>query len=172
MNVVLHGAQKGIEEIWNLNPIHFAKYSEESNHPSRILHFAGAIKPWHKAYDFKFQEKYIHYLRKTPWIEEYKPEEPWNISQAVSVANQYFENGEYIQACGYYNLALKFRLITNKLESVEVLDVLNNGIKLQSEEKFSEAAENFRRIIKFWGFPTDHHCNIYQFPGIALSMPN
>jgi len=169
MNVILHGAQKGIEERWNLNPIHFRKYAEESEHPSRILHFAGAIKPWHKAYDFSFQRKYEQYLALTPWIDGYKPEEPWNISQAISVANQYYENGEFLQACGYYNLAIKYRVAETKLESAELMNVINQGLELQSKGDCKGAAETFRQVMLFWGFPTAHMCNVYQFPQISQS---
>jgi lipopolysaccharide biosynthesis glycosyltransferase len=167
MNVILCGAQKGLEERWNLNPLHFSVYSDESHYPSRILHFAGAIKPWHKAYDFDFQKKYVSYLSLTPWILDYSPAEPWNISQAISVANQHFERGEFVQACGYYNLAFKYRLLKEKLESEEILLTINAGIELQSEESYSEACNKYRLVISFWGFPLKHTCNIYQFPQIS-----
>ena len=168
MNVILHGAQKGIEEKWNLNPIHFSKYSDEVKHPSRILHFAGAIKPWHKAYDFNFQKKYAKYLALTPWIHGYKPEEPWNISQAISVANQHFENNDFFEACGYYNLTIKYRLSERELESTEIMEAINEGLRYQSSGNCFEAAQKFREIILFWGFPVVHHCNIYQFPQISI----
>jgi len=167
MNVVLHGAQKGIEERWNLNPIHFKNYSEESNHPSRILHFAGAIKPWHKAYDFSFQRKYESYLSLTPWIGDYKPEEPWNMSQAISVANQHYELNEFVQACGYYNLAIKYRVAETKLENAELMTIINEGLEMQSRGDFQSASDKFRQVMSFWGFPIIHICNIYQFPQIA-----
>lgn len=167
MNVILNGAQKGIDEKWNLNPIHFIEYSEESKYPSRILHFAGAIKPWHKAYDFSFQKKYEQYLSLTPWIEGYKPKEPWNISQAISVANQHFERGEFLEACGYYNLAIKYRISEKKLESTKIMDDINEGLRIQSSENYSEAAKKFRETILFWAFPISHRCNIYQFPQIS-----
>ena len=167
MNVILHGAQKGVDERWNLNPIHFNVYSEESTYPSRILHFAGAIKPWHKAYDFDFQDKYKKYLSLTPWIDGYAPGEPWNISQSISVANQYYEKGQYISACGYYNLAFKFRLSRQMLESEEIRVKINQGLEMQSAENYTEACQNYREVISFWGFPLKHRCNVYQFQRIT-----
>ncbi len=168
MNVVLSGAQKGVDERWNLNPLHFSRYSDESKYPSRILHFAGAIKPWHKAYDFGFQEKYQSYLSLTPWIANYSPEEPWNISQAVSVANQYFENSNFLLACGYYNLAFKYRFLKQKVESIEIANIINMGLELQNELQHPEACKKYREVISFWGFPLNHHCNVYQFPQISV----
>ena len=167
MNVILNGFQLGVEERWNLNPIHFEKYSDESKFPSRILHFAGAVKPWHKAYDFDFQQKYYDYLLKTPWSDNYKPEEPWNISQSISVANQYFFNDDFEKACGYYSLAIKFRLSKQKIESIEILELINEAINLQTSSSFNMAALKFRDVIDFWNFPLLHFCNIYQFPNIS-----
>ena len=167
MNVILNGYQLGVEERWNLNPIHFEKYSDEAKFPSRILHFAGAIKPWHKAYDFKFQERYFNYLLKTPWSDNYVPEEPWNISQSISVANQYYLNQDYDKACGYYSLAIKFRLSKQKLESLEILETINEGINFQNTSSFDKAALKFRSVIDFWKFPLTHICNIYQYPNIS-----
>ena len=166
MNVVLQGAQKGLDIHWNLNPILFGNYCNESDYPSRILHFAGAIKPWHKCYDFKFQELYEKYLALTPWISGYSPEEPKNISQAISVANQHFERGNFRSSCGYYQLAFKFRLAIQKLESEELRLTINNGIELQSSGNYFEASNFYRAVIAFWGFPLVHNINVYQFKGI------
>jgi lipopolysaccharide biosynthesis glycosyltransferase len=166
MNVVLKGAQKGIEERWNLNPIHFGVFSNEAKYPSRILHFAGAVKPWHKCYDFEGQELYRKYLALTPWITGYLPEEPKNISQSISVANQFFEKDDYLSACNYYYLAVNFRLLSQKLESEQLMMTINEGINLQNSGDYVGACKFYRAAVSFWKFPLSHNTNIYQFPGI------
>ncbi len=168
MNVVLQGAQKGVDVRWNLNPIHFGIFSNESNYPSRILHFAGAIKPWHKCYDFDGQEVYKKYLALTPWISGYSPEEPQNISQAISVANQYYEKGLFQSSCGYYHLSFKFRMASQKLESEQLRVTINDGIELQNLGNYLGACNHFRAVIAFWGFPITHNTNIYQFQEIRV----
>jgi lipopolysaccharide biosynthesis glycosyltransferase len=166
MNVVLNGAQKGVDTRWNLNPIHFGGSCKESDYPSRILHFAGAIKPWHKCYDFQFQELYRKYLALTPWIFDYSPLEAQNISQSISVANQYFERGNFQASCDYYHLAFKFRLAVQKLESEQLMVTINNGIERQNSKDYIGACNFYRAVISFWEFPLVHNINVYQFKDI------
>ncbi len=80
LNEVLESRWRRLEPEWNFQPTayaavekryaHLAEYlpalKVASRHP-RIVHFIGAVKPWHARCVHPFQDDFIAYSALTPW---------------------------------------------------------------------------------------------------------
>lgn len=170
INVVLHGHKRTVPLKWNLNPVPLDDIGVLSTYPSRVVHFGGPIKPWHRHYDFDLQALYKKYLDKTPWSTDFVLTEPGNTAQCLIVANQYHARGHLGHAAHYYVRALQIRLLTDKLESELLLDVINSAHRLTNSQRFDEACALYRACFKHWSFPIDHLVNIYRVPGILRQV--
>ncbi len=174
INVTLRGQKRRIPLKWNLNPIPLDDINVLKTYPSRVVHFGGNIKPWHRHYDFDLQVLYKKYLDMTPWSVGFQLKEPTNSAQALIVANQCFERQDLATAAYYYVRAIQFRLATTKLESELLLDVINSAHRLTNSQRFDEATALYRACFKHWGMPIRHYVNIYRVPGIMeqlVAMP-
>lgn len=171
INVILKGQKRKLPLKWNLNPVPLEDINVLKTYPSRVIHFGGNIKPWHRYYDFDLQAIYKKYLDKTPWAAEFQLKEPTNMAQALIVANQCFERQDIGTAAYYYARAIQFRLVTNKLESELLLDVINSAHRLTNSQRFDEACALYRACFKHWGMPIRHYINIYRVPGILDKLP-
>jgi lipopolysaccharide biosynthesis glycosyltransferase len=171
INVILKGQKRRIPLKWNLNPVPLETIDVLKTYPSRVIHFGGAIKPWHRYYDFELQAIYKKYLDKTPWAAEFSLAEPGNMAQALVVANQYYERKQLSTAAYYYARAIQFRLVTTKLDSELLLDVINSAHRLTNSQRFDEAVALYRACFKHWGMPLQHLINIYRVPGILDKLP-
>lgn len=171
INVILKAQKRTIPLKWNLNPVPLDSIDVLKTYPSRVIHFGGPIKPWHRHYDFDLQAIYKKYIDKTPWGAEFKLAEPSNMAQALIVANQCFERHDIGTAAYYYAHAIRFRLVTNKLESELLLDVINSAHRLTNSQRFDEACALYRACFKHWGMPIQHYVNIYRVPGILDKLP-
>lgn len=165
INVVLREQKAEIDVKWNLNPAPADVDSLLKQYPSRILHFAGVLKPWHKCYDFKLQAIYLKYLHLTPWSVDFSLEEPTNVGQACLVGNQLFKQNDFKAACTYYHQAINFRLKTHKLESKLLLDCINGGYRHFGNQDYFSACEHYRSCLEHWGFPIVYD-SVYRMPGI------
>ena len=171
INVILKGQKRRIPLKWNLNPVPLETIDVLKTYPSRVIHFGGAIKPWHRYYDFELQAIYKKYLDKTPWAAGFSLAEPGNMAQALVVANQYYERKQLSTAAYYYARAIQFRLVTTKLDSELLLDVINSAHRLTNSQRFDEATALYRACFKHWGMPLQHMINIYRVPGILDKLP-
>jgi lipopolysaccharide biosynthesis glycosyltransferase len=77
LNVVLYDKRFSLHPRWNLQILPFARhrarpqslYTEFQDAVSQpaVIHYLGAIKPWHYLCDHPRKELYWHYVRKTPY---------------------------------------------------------------------------------------------------------
>jgi lipopolysaccharide biosynthesis glycosyltransferase len=171
INVGLKGQKRRIPLKWNLNPVPLETIDVLKEYPARVIHFGGNVKPWHRYYDYDLQAIYKKYLDKTPWASEFKLKEPTNVAQCLVVANQSFEHKDLATAAIYYARAIQFRLVTHKLESELLLDVINSAHRLTNSQRFDEATALYRACFKHWGLPIQHVINIYRVPGILDKLP-
>jgi lipopolysaccharide biosynthesis glycosyltransferase len=171
INVVLKGQKRRIPLKWNLNPVPLESIDVLKTYPSRVIHFGGTIKPWHRHYDFDLQAIYKKYLDMTPWAADFSLKEPGNLAQARIVANQFYERQQLSTAAMYYAHAIALRLRSTKLESELLLDVINSAHRLTNSQRFDEACALYRACFKHWGMPIKHMINIYKVPGLLDRVP-
>ncbi len=172
INVVLDGHKLKIDPKWNLNPVFAGQLKVLESYPSRILHFGGPIKPWHKCYDFQLQAIYKKYLSFTDWSESFELIEPINTAQSISVANQYFETQDVNNAAKYYVTALDFWVKTKGAGSKLIIELINGGHRHYNSQDFFSACEYYRLVIEQLGFPTKYDVCIYRIPGLLDTMFN
>jgi hypothetical protein len=171
INVILKDQKRKLSLKWNLNPVPLESIDVLKTYPSRVIHFGGPIKPWHRYYDFDLQAIYKKYIDKTPWGADFKLAEPTNMAHALVVANQYFERKQQSAAAYYYARAIYLRLVMTKLESELLLDVINSAHRLNNSQSFDEANALYRACFKHWGMPLEHFVNIYRVPGLLDKLP-
>ncbi len=169
INVILRERKAKIDLKWNLNPAPYPDLGILKQYPSRILHFAGSLKPWHKYYDFDLQAIYRKYVDLTPWSGEFLPQEPRNAGQACLVANQLYKRNDFLAACTYYQQTINFKLKTDNLDSKLLLDCINGGHRHFNSQDYVSACEHYRSCIEHWGYPV-YYDSVYRMPGTLDGM--
>jgi lipopolysaccharide biosynthesis glycosyltransferase len=165
INFILSGAKKEVENKWNLNPLSLDSINEIAEFPDKILHFSGSVKPWHLFYDFDLQQRYLKYLKTTPWANNFELRQPNDCGQSLCVANQYFDRGNAERAAFYYWNAMRYFVDKNKVSSVFLLEVINVAIDLLSKGHHEISCNLFRSCMKQWNLPIEHTYNVYTYPG-------
>ncbi|MCK0743666.1 glycosyltransferase family 8 protein [Chromohalobacter nigrandesensis] len=80
LNQVLNGKWRRLEPEWNFQPTAYAAmekryahltqhlpYLEAASRGPQIVHFIGAVKPWHARCVHPFQDDFLAYSQQTPW---------------------------------------------------------------------------------------------------------
>ncbi len=69
LNEIFKGNWKQLDQKWNMTSNFLNQSSTKVFNSSQIgiIHFTGALKPWHFHCENQFKEEYFIYLKKTPW---------------------------------------------------------------------------------------------------------
>lgn len=166
INYVLHGLKVEIDEMWNWNPIASADPSDMERHPSRIIHFAGPVKPWMRWYDFAMCRRYAAYRGKTPWGPGYAAEEPRNIAQFLLVAAQLIDEKDFREAVIQFNNALRLKLAVQQTKTVLEFRLLSLAHSLATGSDMQSACEVYRMYFENLGFPYSYSAGLYAYPNL------
>lgn len=174
INVIAKGRKVLLDWRWNFNPALPEKYLHEeafvtedhSKAPLGIWHFYGPIKPWHKWFDMDLQALYERHLQQSPWRDA-KPDEPENVGQAISVANQFAARGRANEACRYYHWAVNGHAKQSRITSAMEVDLINLANQRYGQQDLHAAIQLFQILSRHWGFPTTwrNQTSAYSVPG-------
>jgi lipopolysaccharide biosynthesis glycosyltransferase len=164
INYILFKRKVFFDRRFNLNPIHDPPAVTLAKIPKRVLHFAGAIKPWHSWYDFDLIEIFNFYKK----VAKAENKIPFAVAekfgQFISVANQhYFRENFKESAENYYsailNLAGRFSL------SSEIVERVNQAAEMFARSEYEYATTVLRSVLAGAGILVDTR-DIYQIPEI------
>jgi lipopolysaccharide biosynthesis glycosyltransferase len=164
LNYTLYKQKVFFDKKFNLNPIHDPPAKTLTEIPKRVLHFAGAIKPWHSWYDFELIEIFNFYKRAAKMDENIESKQPSKLGQFLSIGNQNFRKGHHKQSYEAYH-AVAQDLLQRKLLSDEKVRDINATIEAYRQDVYYAAVTGLRGIFSDIGLPVETQ-DIYQIPEI------
>jgi lipopolysaccharide biosynthesis glycosyltransferase len=164
INHTLYKRKVFFDKKFNLNPIHDPPVKTLAEISERVLHFAGAIKPWHSWYDFDLIEIFNFY-KKVAGVEKLIPlEKPEKFGQLISIGNQRYARGDYKEAAeAYYSASLI--LNGRKLLAENVVVAVNKIAEIFNHGEFQQAGISLKTLLSNIGIPTDER-DLYRIPEI------
>jgi lipopolysaccharide biosynthesis glycosyltransferase len=164
INYTLYKRKVFFDRKFNLNPIHDPPAKTLAEIPERVLHFAGAIKPWHSWYDFELIEIFNFYKKITRVENQIRLAKPEKLGQFISVGNQRYARGEYKKCTeAYYSAALI--LSDRKLLSENIVLAVNRTVELFNKGEFQQAGTAIKLLLSNIGIPTEES-DVYKIPEI------
>ena len=164
INYILFKKKVFFDRRFNLNPIHDPPAVTLAKIPKRVLHFAGAIKPWHSWYDFDLIEIFDFYKKVAQVEKHIQQYNPAKFGQFVSIGNQLFNRDRYKQSAEMYNQALSILLERVRFEA-EVIAHMNRSVEIYNEGNYLIAAHLQRKCLIDIGIQIITS-DIYQIPDI------
>jgi lipopolysaccharide biosynthesis glycosyltransferase len=164
INYTLYRRKVFFDKKFNLNPIHDPPAKTLAEIPERVLHFAGAIKPWHSWYDFELIKIFDFYKKVASVEEMIGITKPTKFGQFVSIANQSFSRNDFKESSEQYHAAIvalsKIRQITD-----QIIELTNQAIASHNRGDYYNAANVFRGLLDSFGV-SPNITDVYQLPEI------
>ena len=162
INYTLYKQKFFFDKKFNLNPIHDPPAKTLAEIPERVLHFAGAIKPWHGWYDFDLIEIFNFYKRAAKMTENIEFKQPVKLGQFLSIGNQQFRKELHKLSYEAYH-AVAQELLQRRLLSDDGVRDINTTIETYKLGGFYLAVTEIRKIFTDIGLPMET-TDIYQIP--------
>ena len=167
INIVLKNKKLSIDEHWNWNPVASGNVNNTEMYTERIFHFAGPLKPWHLYYHFALTKRYIEYRSRSSWSQDFSPAEPTNTVQSIVVADQFFNEGMYVEAYKYYKNAydISAKHFKSSFETV----VFEKIDKFKEYDKCADACDLFRVFFYNLGYTVGYTIGPYGYTNLLIN---
>ncbi len=164
INYTLYKRKLFFDKKFNLNPIHDPPVKTLAEIPERILHFAGAIKPWHSWYDFDLIEIFNFYKKVASVEGMISTTTPTKFGQFVSIANQSFSRNDFKESSEQYHAAI---VALSKITQItdQIIELTNQAIAAHNRGDYYNAANVFRGLLDSFGV-SPNTTDVYQLPEI------
>ena len=164
INYILFKKKVFFDRRFNLNPIHDPPAVTLAKIPKRVLHFAGAIKPWHSWYDFDLIEIFNFY-KKLANVEDKIPfAVAQKFGQFISIGNQFFLRENFKKSAENYHNSI---MILSALRAIpdEMVSATNTATTSYNNGDYLSATVRLRQILQSIEVPVETR-DIYQIPEI------
>jgi lipopolysaccharide biosynthesis glycosyltransferase len=164
INHTLYKRKVFFDKKFNLNPIHDPPAKTLAEIPERVLHFAGAIKPWHSWYDFDLIKIFDFYKRVALMETRITVTDPSKFGQYISIANQQYARENFKNATEQYYSAL---IALQKLVDIPEQTILdaNEAVVRYHSRDFYFASTAIKNLFTTLGIQINTD-DIYRIPEI------
>ncbi len=143
INYVSQGKKVVVDLSWNVMHKNASRLPPAG---SRILHFAGPVKPWHSYADFDFQILFRSILSRTSFVTFTGDHLPDNFTKTISIAHQLYRRGNLVTSASWYKYALTFLTAPNSLNQLLVshISYVEAGVGIKDLLTLN------RRLVLLW----------------------